>query len=83
MIRRCDEWAARDGGPRWHQLGDAGLLRAVRDFGTVEVDRVVVRMRKALIADPLFGTVTIRTDCRAVHDLTLSELRRPGRDGAI
>ncbi|SEP50154.1 amino acid/amide ABC transporter substrate-binding protein, HAAT family (TC 3.A.1.4.-) [Methylobacterium sp. ap11] len=52
-------------------------LRAVRDAGTVEGDRVVGTMRKAPIDDPLFGTVTIRPDGRAVHDMYLYEVKPP------
>lgn len=44
-------------------------LRAVRDAGTIEGERVVAAMRRAPIADALFGTVTIREDGRAVHDM--------------
>ncbi|SFU45690.1 branched-chain amino acid transport system substrate-binding protein [Methylobacterium sp. 174MFSha1.1] len=52
-------------------------LRAVRDAGTVEGDKVVATMRKAPIEDPLFGTVTIRPDGRAVHDMYLYEVKAP------
>ncbi|TNC14042.1 ABC transporter substrate-binding protein [Methylobacterium terricola] len=52
-------------------------LRAVRAAGTVEGDRVVATMRKAPIEDPLFGTVTIRPDGRAVHDMYLYEVKAP------
>ncbi|WP_407526291.1 ABC transporter substrate-binding protein [Methylobacterium oryzisoli] len=52
-------------------------LRAVRDARTIEGDKVVAEMRKAPIADPLFGTVTIRPDGRAVHDLYLYEVKPP------
>ena len=52
-------------------------LRAVRDAKTVEGAKVVEAMRKAPIEDPLFGTVTIRPDGRAVHDLFLYEVKAP------
>ena len=52
-------------------------LRAVRDAKTIEGDRVVGAMRRAPIEDPLFGTVTIRPEGRAVHDLFLYEVKAP------
>jgi branched-chain amino acid transport system substrate-binding protein len=52
-------------------------LRAVRAADTVEGDRVVATMRKAPIEDSLFGTVTIRPDGRAVHDMYLYEVKAP------
>ncbi|WP_018262220.1 ABC transporter substrate-binding protein [Methylobacterium sp. WSM2598] len=52
-------------------------LRAVRATGTVEGDRVVATMRTEPIEDPLFGTVTIRPDGRAVHDMYLYEVKAP------
>ncbi|NGM34164.1 ABC transporter substrate-binding protein [Methylobacterium sp. DB0501] len=52
-------------------------LRAVRAADTVEGDRVVAAMRKAPIEDSLFGTVTIRPDGRAVHDMYLYEVKAP------
>ncbi|HWK43222.1 MAG TPA: ABC transporter substrate-binding protein [Stellaceae bacterium] len=50
-------------------------LRAVRDAQTVVGEEVVAAMRKAPIDDPLFGTVTIRPDGRAVHDMYLFQVK--------
>ena len=44
-------------------------LRAARDAGTVEGETVVRQMGAKPIDDPLWGTVTIRPDGRAVHDM--------------
>ena len=52
-------------------------LRAVRDARTLDGDKVVAAMRKAPIADPLFGPVAVRPDGRAVHDLFLYEVKTP------
>lgn len=52
-------------------------LRAVRDTGTIEGEKVVAAMREKPIADPLFGTVTVRQDGRAVHDVFLYEVKNP------
>ncbi len=52
-------------------------LRAVRDGQTIEGEAVVKQMRKAPIQDPLFGTVTIRPDGRAVHDMYLFQVKAP------
>jgi len=52
-------------------------LRAVRDAGTIEGEAVVAQMRKAPIADKLFGTVTIRIDGRALHDMYRFQVKTP------
>jgi branched-chain amino acid transport system substrate-binding protein len=52
-------------------------LRAVRDAQTVTGEQVVAAMEKAPIEDPLFGTVTIRPDGRAVHDMYLFQVKTP------
>ena len=52
-------------------------LRAVRDAQTIAGETVVAAMRAAPIADKLFGTVTIRPDGRAVHDMYLFEVKAP------
>ncbi len=44
-------------------------LRAVRDAKTIVGEDVVAAMRRAPIDDTLFGTVTLRVDGRAVHDM--------------
>jgi branched-chain amino acid transport system substrate-binding protein len=52
-------------------------LRAVREAGTVEGERVVQTMRRAPIQDKLFGTVAIRLDGRAVHNMYLFQVKTP------
>jgi branched-chain amino acid transport system substrate-binding protein len=52
-------------------------LRAVRDAGTLEGQRVVEQMRRKPIADPLFGETTIRPDGRAVHAMYIFRVKRP------
>ena len=57
-------------------------LRAVRDSGTIEGEKVVEAMRKAPIAGTLFGTVTIRADGRAVHDMYRFQVKTPAESHA-
>lgn len=52
-------------------------LRAVRDAKTIEGETVVQQMRKGPIQDELFGTVNVRPDGRAVHDLYVYEVKAP------
>ncbi|MBV8427962.1 MAG: ABC transporter substrate-binding protein, partial [Hyphomicrobiales bacterium] len=52
-------------------------LRAVRDTGTIEGEKVVERMKSMSIEDELFGKVVIRPDGRAVHDVYLFEVKAP------
>ena len=52
-------------------------LHAVRDEGTVEGEVVVKQMRAKPIDDPLWGTVTIRADGRAVHDMFRYRVKTP------
>jgi branched-chain amino acid transport system substrate-binding protein len=52
-------------------------LRAVRDSGTIEGDKVVAQMRARPIDDPLFGPVQIRIDGRAVHPMYLFRVKTP------
>jgi branched-chain amino acid transport system substrate-binding protein len=49
----------------------------VRDAQTIVGEDVVEAMRKAPITDTLFGTVTIRPDGRAVHDMYQFEVKAP------
>ena len=53
-------------------------LRAVRDARTVAGTEAVASMRRAPIEDALFGTVTIRPDGRAVHDMYRFRVKAPG-----
>ena len=77
-------FAARNGG-RYPTQVQAGVyagalhyLRAVRQVGRGDDGRAVVQAMKGLPTDdPLFGTGTIRTDGRKVHDLYLFEAKRP------
>jgi len=52
-------------------------LRTVRDAQTIVGEPVVAAMEKAPIQDKLFGTVTIRPDGRAVHDMYLFQVKTP------
>ncbi|MCK8783156.1 ABC transporter substrate-binding protein [Roseomonas sp. NAR14] len=76
-------WSQRMNG-RMPTMNHAGVysatlayLRAVRDAGTVEGERVVTQMRAAPIRDPLFGEVTIRPDGRAVHAMHVFRVKKP------
>ena len=53
-------------------------LRAVRDAKTIEGEKVVDQMRSKPIEDALWGTVTIRADGRAVHDMYRYKVKAPG-----
>jgi branched-chain amino acid transport system substrate-binding protein len=53
-------------------------LRAVRDSGTIEGERVVSQMKSAPFDDALFGKVSIRGDGRATHDMYLFQAKTPG-----
>jgi len=52
-------------------------LHAVKDADTIEGEAVVAAMRRAPIQDALFGTVTIRPDGRAVHDMYIFRVKSP------
>ena len=52
-------------------------LRAAKAADSVEGDKVVAQMRKAPIEDALFGTVTVRPDGRAVHDMLVFKVKSP------
>jgi branched-chain amino acid transport system substrate-binding protein len=76
-------WSARMNGrmPTQDQAGTysatLAYLRAVRDAKTIVGEPVVAQMGKAPIHDKLFGTVTIRPDGRAVHDMYLFQVKTP------
>ena len=57
-------------------------LRAARDAGTIEGEDVVRQMGAKPIADPLWGTVTIRPDGRAVHDMFRYRVKTPAESHA-
>jgi branched-chain amino acid transport system substrate-binding protein len=52
-------------------------LRAAKAAGTIEGEAVVAQMRQAPIQDALFGTVTVRPDGRAVHDMYTFRVKAP------
>ena len=58
------------------------FLRAARLAGTVEGERVVEAMRRAPIEDPLFGTVTVRPDGRAVHAMYVFRVKSPAQSAS-
>jgi branched-chain amino acid transport system substrate-binding protein len=53
-------------------------LDAVKTVNTIEGEAVVAEMRKQPIEDKLFGTVTVRQDGRAVHDMYTFRVKAPG-----
>jgi len=53
-------------------------LNAVKAANTIEGETVVAQMRKQPIQDALFGTVTVRQDGRAVHDMYTFRVKAPG-----
>jgi len=54
-------------------------LRAARLAGSVEGEKVIEAMRRAPIEDPLFGTVTVRPDGRAVHAMYVFRVKTPAQ----
>ncbi|HEX2940505.1 MAG TPA: ABC transporter substrate-binding protein [Rhodopila sp.] len=52
-------------------------LHAVKAAGTIEGEAVVAEMRKQPIHDALFGTVVVRKDGRAVHDMYTFAVKTP------
>ncbi|HQT80012.1 MAG TPA: ABC transporter substrate-binding protein [Rhodopila sp.] len=52
-------------------------LHAVKAAGTIEGEAVVAEMRKHPIQDALFGTVVVRKDGRAVHDMYTFAVKTP------
>jgi branched-chain amino acid transport system substrate-binding protein len=52
-------------------------LRAVRDAKTIDGEAVVAQMRSKPLEHMLFGTVTIRPDGRAVHDMYRFRVKTP------
>jgi len=52
-------------------------LHAARTANTIDGEAVVAEMRKAPIEDPLFGTVTVRPDGRAEHDMYTFRVKSP------
>ncbi|HEY4043890.1 MAG TPA: ABC transporter substrate-binding protein, partial [Rhodopila sp.] len=52
-------------------------LGAVKAANTITGEDVIARMRKQPIEDKLFGTVTVRQDGRAVHDMYTFRVKTP------
>jgi branched-chain amino acid transport system substrate-binding protein len=52
-------------------------LRAAKAADTLDGAKVVAEMRRAPIADPLFGEVVIRLDGRAVHAMHVFRVKSP------
>jgi branched-chain amino acid transport system substrate-binding protein len=52
-------------------------LHTVKAAGTIEGEAVIAQMRKQPIEDALFGTVTVRQDGRAVHDMYTFRVKTP------
>jgi branched-chain amino acid transport system substrate-binding protein len=57
-------------------------LRSVKAADTIEGEAVIAQMRKQPIEDALFGTVTVRQDGRAVHDMYTFRVKAPGESKA-
>jgi branched-chain amino acid transport system substrate-binding protein len=74
-------FAARNGG-RMPTMNHAGVyssvlayLRAILATGSDDGITVVNAIKASKIADPLFGTVVVRADGRAVHDMYLFQVK--------
>ena len=52
-------------------------LRAAKAADSIEGARVIEAMRRTPIEDPLFGTVTVRPDGRAVHAMHVFRVKAP------
>jgi branched-chain amino acid transport system substrate-binding protein len=53
-------------------------LRAVKAANSIVGEEVIAQLRKQPIEDTLFGTVTVRQDGRAVHDMYTFQVKAPG-----
>jgi branched-chain amino acid transport system substrate-binding protein len=53
-------------------------LHAVKAANTIEGEAVIAEMRRRPIEDKLFGTVVVRQDGRAVHDMYTFQVKAPG-----
>jgi branched-chain amino acid transport system substrate-binding protein len=53
-------------------------LRAAKAADTIDGETVIAQMRREPIQDKLFGTVTVRPDGRAVHDMYTFRVKAPG-----
>jgi branched-chain amino acid transport system substrate-binding protein len=57
-------------------------LHAVKAAGTIEGEAVVAELRRHPIQDALFGTVTVRPDGRAVHDMFTFRVKSPAESAS-
>jgi branched-chain amino acid transport system substrate-binding protein len=57
-------------------------LNAVKAANSIEGETVVAQMRKQPIEDALFGSVTVRQDGRAVHDMYTFRVKAPGESSS-
>jgi branched-chain amino acid transport system substrate-binding protein len=57
-------------------------LNAVKAANSIDGEKVVAQMRKQPIQDALFGTVTVRQDGRAVHDMYTFHVKAPGESAS-
>jgi len=57
-------------------------LRAAKAADSIDGDKVVAEMRKAPIADPLIGPVTVRIDGRATHAMYVFRVKKPEQSKA-
>ncbi|HWK44861.1 MAG TPA: ABC transporter substrate-binding protein [Stellaceae bacterium] len=57
-------------------------LKAMAAVDTEETAPILAKMRSAPMADPLFGTTTLRVDGRAVHDMYLFQVKAPSASKA-
>ena len=77
-------FAARMGGkmPSANQAGvysaTLAYLKGVGATGSDDAKDVVPQMKKAPFHDPLFGDVNIRADGRAIHNMYLFQVKKPG-----
>ena len=54
-------------------------LQAVKAAKTIEGEKIVAEFRRAPIADKLFGTITVRPDGRAIHDMHVFRVKSPDK----
>jgi branched-chain amino acid transport system substrate-binding protein len=57
-------------------------LHAVKAAQSIVGETVIAELQRAPIHDALFGTVTVRKDGRAVHDMYIFRVKQPGESKA-
>jgi branched-chain amino acid transport system substrate-binding protein len=57
-------------------------LNTVKAAQTIEGEAVIAQMQKAPIQDALFGSVTVRKDGRAVHDMYTFKVKTPAESSS-